>query len=307
MLDLNQADVFVHVVQHGGVQKAARAMGVPKSTVSRRLAALEERLGVRLLQRTTRSLALTEDGAAYYERIAPAMEMAREAEEALGRRRGAVSGVLRVNAPMLFGQRLLGPIAVEYLRRHPGAQLELELDDRTIDLLHDRCDVAIRVGALDSSTLVARRLAGVRLVLCASRAYLDGAPALATPDDLQHHECILHAGDRAWRLRRGDDVRTVVVRGRLRTRSPVLRLEAVLAGLGVTWLPELTCAEELAAGRLVALLEGWQGPETAVFAVYPSSRQLSPKVRAFVDLLVERLDERGRGRDRAGPRRARKP
>lgn len=302
MLDLNQADVFVHVVQHGGVLQAARAMGVPKSTVSRRLAALEERLGVRLLQRTSRSLSLTEDGAAYFERIAPAMEMAREAEEALGRRLGAVAGVLRVNAPMLFGQRLLGPIAVEYLRRHPGVQLELELDDRAIDLLHDRCDVAIRVGALGDSTLVARRLAGARLVLCASRAYLDAAPPLAEPDDLRHHECIVHAGERAWQLRRGEDVRTVVVRGRMRTRSPVLRLEAVLAGLGVTWLPEFACAEAIAARRLVPLLEGWRGPEAAMFAIYPSSRQLSPKVRAFVDLLAERLDDRGR----AATRRARR-
>jgi DNA-binding transcriptional LysR family regulator len=302
VLDLNQADVFVHVVQHGGVLQAARAMGVPKSTVSRRLAALEERLGVRLLQRTSRSLSLTEDGAAYYERIAPAMELAREAEEALGRRVGAVSGVLRVNAPMLFGQRLLGPIAVEYLRRHPGVQIELELDDRAIDLLHDRCDVAIRVGALDDSTLVARRLAGARLVLCASPAYLDAAPPLAAPEDLAHHECIVHAGERAWRLQRGEDVRTVVVRGRMRTRSPVLRLEAVLAGLGVTWLPEFACAEAIAARRLVPLLEGWRGPEAAMFAIYPSSRQLSPKVRAFVDLLAERLDDRGR----APTRRARK-
>ncbi len=303
MPDLNQADVFVHVVQHGGVLQAARAMGVPKSTVSRRLAALEERLGVRLVQRTSRSLSLTEDGAAYYEQIAPAMEMARAAEEALGRRLGTVSGVLRVNAPMLFGQRLLGPIAVEYLRRHPAVQLELELDDRAIDLLHDRCDVAIRVGALGDSTLVARRLAGMRLVLCASPAYLDAAPALGAPDDLRHHECILHSAERAWQLRRGDDARTAVVRGRLRTRSPILRLEAVLAGLGVTWLPEFACAEAIAAGRLVALLDGWRGPEVAVFAVYPSSRQLSPKVRAFVDLLVERLEDRGR----AGARRARKP
>ena len=284
--------IFVRVVQDGSFSAAADRLRVAKSTVSKRVAMLEERLGARLLHRTTRAMRLTEVGAAFYERCLVAVEAAEEAELAVTRLQASPRGTLRVSAPVSFGQRFLGPALRSLISEHLDVEVELVLDDRWVDVIDEAFDVALRIGKLPDSSLVAKKICDSRRIVVAAPSYIDAHGPVTHPNDLARHECLLYAYQRtgdAWSFERGGKAVTVPVRGRLRTNNGDVLTQAAVDGLGVAYLPDFLAQPDLAAGRLVALLDDHCQGEAPVHAVYPANRHLSAKVRVFVDLLVDHL------------------
>jgi DNA-binding transcriptional LysR family regulator len=289
MLNLDELLVFVRVVQAGSFTAAAGVLDMPKSSVSRRVAELEERIGARLLQRTTRKLHLTEVGSAYFERAARVVADAEEAEQAVSSMQAEPRGKLRVTAPLSFG--MIGPTLSEYLSRYPEVQVEMSCTDRRVDLIEEGYDLAIRVGALGDSTYIARSLGTLRHFLVASPAYLKKRGVPKTPHDLAKHDHILFtSGARGWTLRRGSEVVPVLVRSRLAVNDFDIVLAGALAGMGVASMPELVCSAAIRDRRLCEVLPEWSAARSPVHAIYPSGRHLSPKVKSFVDLVAERLE-----------------
>lgn len=289
-IDLNQLLVFVRVIQAGSLSEAARRLNLPKSTVSRKIADLEERVGERLIQRTTRKLSLTEAGRVLFERVVPAMSDIEEAESVVAGMRGAPRGVLRVAAPL--SSSTLGPIVAEYLVRHPDVAVEMVCSDRLVDLVEERFDVAIRAGALVDSTLVARNLGQAKSMLVVAPEYSKRHGVPKTPAELTSHACVAFSGGAAphvWTLEsRGKRVE-VRIRPRLTVNDMEIARESALAGVGIACLPELFCADDVRSKRLLHLLADWSFAEIPVHALYPTRRHLSPKVVAFVDLLAKRI------------------
>ncbi|EIM14986.1 transcriptional regulator, LysR family [Pseudomonas chlororaphis O6] len=288
--DLNQLLIFVRVIQAGSLSEAARRLNLPKSTVSRKISDLEERVGERLIQRTTRKLGLTEAGRLLFERVSPAMSDIEEAESAVAGMRGAPRGVLRVAAPM--SSSTLGPIVAEYLVRHPDVAVEMVCSDRLVDLVEERFDVAIRAGELVDSTLVARNLGKAKFMLVAAPEYCKRHGVPKTPAELTSHACVAFGGGAAphvWPLESGGKRVEVRVTPRLTVNDMEIVREAALAGVGIAWLPQLFCADDLRHKRLLPLLVDWCSAEIPVHALYPTRRHLSPKVVSFVDLLSERI------------------
>lgn len=279
--------IFVSAVDLGGFTAAAAQLGLSKQYVSRRVGALEARLGVRLLTRTTRKLAVTELGRIYYARAAQIIADVSDADLAVSSQGGQPRGLLRVSAPMSFGTMHLSRLVPRFLAAYPEVGLELELSDRAVDIVGEGYDMAIRIARLGDSTLVARLIAPVRSVVCASPAYLARRGAPATPDDLARHECIVAAQSRnaGWLLTEQGKTRAVPVQGRIRFDNGELARDAAVAGLGLIHLPHFIIAAELAAGRLVPVLEAYAPPDSGVYAVYPQHRQASLMIRAFSDFL----------------------
>lgn len=288
--DLNPLLVFVHVVQAGSFSEAARRMNMPKSTVSRKVSELEERVGGRLVQRTTRKLGLTDAGRVLFERIAPAMSELEEAEQAVAGLHGAPRGLLRVAVPLSV--RILGPIVAEYLERYPEVEVEMVCSDRRVDLVEERFDVAVRAGALADSTLVARSLGTAKAMLVAAPSYCKRHGTPKAPAELGDHACIAFGGGatpHVWILESAGKRVEVRVRPRLTVNDLEIVREAVLAGVGIAWLPQLVCADDLRKRRLRHLLVDWCLAEIPVHVLYPTRRHLSPKVVAFVDLVAKRI------------------
>ena len=285
--------VFARVVEAASFSGAAGELGLSKSAVSKQVSGLEDRLGLRLLNRTTRRLSLTEAGLAFYQGCRRVVFEAEAAEQAVTRLASAPRGRLRVNAPMSFGARHLGPALPAFMARYPELAVELVLNDRLVDLVEEGFDAGIRIARLEDTSLIARRLAPSQRLLCAAPAYLSAHGAPRSIEDLRAHECLLYSyqttGD-AWPLRGpGGDARLRVT-GRLHSNNGDALLCAALGGLGIAFLPSFICGEDLRAGRLRRVLPAWRdAAEAAIFAVYPASRQLSPKVRVFIDFLVERF------------------
>jgi DNA-binding transcriptional LysR family regulator len=288
-MDLNQVAVFVRVVQDGGFSAAGRRLGMPKSTVSRKVSELEERLGARLLQRTTRKLGLTEAGRVYYERAARVVGDIDAAEEAVGRLLAAPRGELRVTAPLSFG--MLGPIVAKYLERFPEVQVDMVCTDRRVDLVEERFDVAIRAGELEDSRLIARSLGTARRVFVAAPGYCKRHGTPQTPADLQKHACIAFGGDESpstWVLESGATRREIRITPRLTANDLEVIREAAVAGAGVACLAQIVCAGDVQKGRLRHLLTDWRSVEIPVHALYPRAHP-SAKVAAFVDLVKREL------------------
>jgi DNA-binding transcriptional LysR family regulator len=287
-MDLNELLVFTRVVQAGSFTAAARRLKMPKSSVSRKVSDLEERIGARLLHRTTRKLGLTDAGRIYFERAAPIVSDIEQADQAVGESQAAPRGLLRVTAPLSFA--LLGPMVASFLERYPEVRVELVCADRVVNLVEEGFDVAIRAGRLVDSTLIARRLGAMKRVLVASAGYLKRHPRLKSPADLEKHACIAFGSaptPTLWTLHSGEKKVDVRVPARLSANDMDMMVDAARAGIGIAWLPEHLVSVELAKGRLKRLLSDWSSPETPVHAVYPSARHLSQKVSAFVELLRE--------------------
>jgi DNA-binding transcriptional LysR family regulator len=283
---------FVRVVEGRSFSMAARALGLTRSAVSRQIAGLEDRLGARLLNRTTRRLSVTEAGAVYYERCARILAEVEAAERAVMDLDEAPRGLLRVNAPMSFGLGHLGPALAEFAAAHPALKVELTLDDRVIDLVGEGYDMAIRIADLPPSALVARRLAVSRRILCAAPAYLARAGIPARPEELTRHACLSYtylATGNDWRFRGPDGPITVRIDGAISANNGDVLRHMALAGLGIILAPTFIVGDDLRSGALVPLLSQWTEADTGIFAVYPHSRHLSPKVRAFVDFLAVRF------------------
>lgn len=292
--------IFVQAVDLHGFTAAADKLGLSKQFVSRRISALEARLGVRLLTRTTRQLAVTDLGRIYYDRAVQILADVSDADLAVSSQSGAVRGLLRVSAPMSLGTMYLSSLVPQFLQRHPEVSLELDLNDRAVDIVGEGYDMAVRVAALADSSLIARTIAPVTTVPCCSPAYLAQHGAPATPDDLRRHACILSSQSRSveWPFMQDGKIHTVAVSGRMRLNNGELARDAAVAGLGVAFLPTFITGAALRSGALLPLLADWPPPPSAVYAVYPQHRQASLIIRAFSDFLIDAF---ARGRYCAWP------
>lgn len=287
---LSGMSVFASVVEARSFTGAARQLGMSKAAVSKQVSRLEERLGARLLNRTTRRLSLTEVGAAFYERAANIVAEAREAELAVSRLHAAPRGTLRLDAPVAFGVRHLAPLLPEFMRRYPELKVDITLNDRFVDLVEEGHDLAVRIAHLPDSSLIARKLADSRRVVCASPDYWARNGRPSKPADLATHNCFEYsylATRGEWRFRGPEGPVSVRVQGTLSANNGDFSRVAAVGGLGVTLVPVFMACDDLRAGRLEPALEDFEMEPQGVHAVYPHNRHLSAKVRAFVDYLVE--------------------
>jgi len=292
MQDLNDMLLFARVVEARGFSEAARRMRSSKSRVSKAVARLEQSLGARLLNRSTRGLSTTEIGAAFYEHCARIADEAAQAAELASRLQSEPRGTLRISAPVAFGRLHVAPALAEYLARHAGLSVDLTVTDRLVDLVEEGHDVAIRIAREPSLHLVARELAPVRRVICATPAYFRHHGVPATPHELQAHNCLHRTpfGAQAeWRLHGPQGEAAVRIKGSLRIDDDDTLAQAALSGLGIALLPTFIIGGDLQAGRLQAVLGDYVPLERRVYAVHLPNRHLPAKVRAFVELLRERF------------------
>lgn len=283
---------FVAVVEAESFTKAAGRLGLTKSAVSRRIADLEEDLGVQLLHRTTRRLSLTEAGARYFEHARRALTEADAAEDAAAELQQVPRGRLRINTPMSFGRLHVSPAIPIFLQRYPDVQVDVTMEDRVVDLVEGGYDLAIRIGNLPDSSLVGRRLAVSHSVVCAARAYLDAHGEPMTPDALRDHDCLLYAyysEANEWAFERAGRVERVRVSGSYRVNNSEALRDAVIQGAGVARIPTFIVGPDIAEGRLVQLLCDYRMPSQDIYAVWPERRHMPTKVRVFIDFLTERI------------------
>jgi DNA-binding transcriptional LysR family regulator len=285
--------VFAKVVEQGSFARAAERLGLSPSAVSRHVADLEAHLGARLLNRTTRRLSLTESGQAFHERTVQLLADLEEAEAAVTAHALAPRGTLRLTCPITFGERHLAPAIAAFAADHPQLAFEVDLSDRTVDIVEEGYDLAVRIGAVGSAALIARPIGRTQLVCCAAPAYVARRGAPAVPEDLARHACLAYAyqADRGlWRFAdaQGEE-RAVKVAGPLGANNGRFLAEIAAAGLAIVLEPDFIVGDDLRAGRLVRLLPDFRPPASPIYAVYPSRRHLSAKVRVFVDFLIARF------------------
>lgn len=278
---------FVRVVETGSFTAAAKVLNVSKASVSREINALEDRLGAQLLRRTTRTMSLTEIGDVFYSRCLRVLEEAEAAELSVSELRAQPRGSLRVAAPMSFGHLEIAPRIVRFIERYPELRIEFELTDRVVDLIHERIDLAIRIRRPQQPSLVMRRVCPIRGLIVASPDFLrrEGVPSSFAA--LSDYNCLLYRDQPAtWISLEGERIE---VSGNFSVDNGDALRQAALAGIGLATLPTFLVANDVRSGRLEAVLTDQTSPGTALFAVYPESRHLSPKVRAFIDWLAEEL------------------
>ncbi len=283
--------VFREAAERDSFAEAGRRLGLSPAAVSKNIAELEAHLGTRLFHRTTRSKALTEEGRIYLEHVARGLDALAAADEALGLAQAVPSGVLRVSAPMTVAMTWLSARIPEFLQRYPDLRLDLRLDDRRVDIVGEGFDLAIRGSdRLEDSSLVARRLTDMAHVLCAAPAYLRARGAPASPAALKGHECVrfsLSGHADVWTFRKGARIEQVSVESRYSVSSSLAVCDALRAGFGLSLVPRPYVERDLREGRLQAVLRDWQTVTTTLYAVYPSRRHLTPKIRVFLDFLAE--------------------
>jgi DNA-binding transcriptional LysR family regulator len=290
MDSLTSMKVYCSVVELASFAAAARRLKLSRAVVTKHVASLEDRLLVRLLERTTRKLSVTEAGGRYYERCAQILAEVEEAEREAQQATAVPRGTLRISAPHHFGIAHIAPYLAEFRERYPEVELDLSLSDRFVDLIEEGFDLAVRISDnLPESSLVARRLAPCRFVVCGAPSYFKRRGEPRVPDDLARHPCLgytLSPRERSWIFACPDDQRyAVTVGGPLRSNSGDLLRVSALNGAGVVMLPTFLAGGDLEAGRLKAVLTDYRVQEYAVYAVYPSRKHLSAKVKAFVDFL----------------------
>lgn len=286
--------MYVAVVDGGSFAAAADRLEISRAMASKQIQKLEEHLGTRLLNRTTRRLSLTETGREFYERSIQIIGDVDEAEQIAGQMTRRAQGVLRVTIPLSYGQHRLAAIIGAYTQAYPQVQLDISLSDRKLDLIEDGLDLAIRIGTMPQSDLIARKIGGVRSVVCAAPAYLARHGTAQTPADLARHACLgytLTGSGAEWRLEGPGGPEIIPISGPIRAdNGDILRL-AALSGAGMLFQPQFIVGDDIAAGRLVRVLPDWQSAEFGVYAIYPSRKHLSAKVRTFVDFMVAALED----------------
>lgn len=286
--DLNEMAVFVHVVDAGSFTGAARNLDLPKSTVSRKITQLEERLGVRLIQRTTRSLRLTETGNAYYAQCSRILSEIQDANIAVTRMQSTPTGTLRVTAPMLFGSAVLPKLIAGYLEKHPQVTIDMVLTDQRLDLVQEGVDLAFRVGQLEDSSLIGRHLGDARGVICASPEYVKKHGMPSHPDELENHPLLTLTSWSNWQLEGPEhQIHSHHVKPRIQVNDFASLYRLTLEGLGISAMPAMLAATGIREGRLVPVLPDWPFEASPIHALYPSNRHLSAKVRSFVDHVIE--------------------
>ena len=293
MARLDSMDAFARVAETGSFSEAARRLNSSKSAVSRQVAALETALGARLLHRTTRALTLTEAGQRYYEAVARILSEIDEADRSVTQMQAAPRGTLRINIPVSFGLLHLATAIPDFLAGCPDIEMDVVMNDRYVDLVEEGFDLAIRLGRLPESSLVARKLAPMRQTACASPAYLAAHGTPVTPEDLKTHQCLCYSN-----LTRSDEWRFVTaegrpwrvdISGRLRVNNGDLLRVAALQGQGVVNLPTFLVGADIKAGTLIPLLSDYIPQDRGIYAVYANARHLAPKIRVFIDFLAERF------------------
>ena len=302
-MDLNDIVVFTKVVETKSFTGAAEQLGLPKSTVSRKLAQLEERLGVRLVQRTTRKLALTDIGEAYYERAARIVADLAAAEQLVTDMQATPRGRLRITAPIDMSSQYLGSIIASFLAAHPDVNVELDATDRVVDLIEEGFDLGFRFGPLPESTLIAKKLGTFEGMLVASPAYLARRPAPTTIDELEDHDKILflpNARTQGWTMVNGTQSYELGRPARFTGTNFFSVRDAVLAGGGISMMAEFVVACEIAAGRLVRVLPEWHGRVTEMNAVSPARQNLPPRLSLFLEHLVKSFNPPPWSRDKLG-------
>lgn len=294
--DLNDTLVFVKVVELGSFISAAKALRLPKTSVSRKVQELETRLGAQLLHRTTRKLGLTEAGNVYFEHSQRIARVLDEAESAVGQLQSGPRGWLRVTAPYSLGITWIAPLLGEFRARHPEVRVEMVLNNETVDMIAKEIDVALRVGNLPDSNLIARKLAVFRTQVYASPAYIERYGEPLHPDDLRHHRSLLiqksttDSTNFVWKLNDGNGERDFAIDPVMIANDPSALRGPLLGGEGLLLAGDVTLRAYAEHGLVQRVLAGWRGPDYDLNAVFPGGQVQSPKVRAFVDFLVERLN-----------------
>lgn len=284
---------FVRSVDGGGFSAAARELGLTPSALSKLVTRLEDRLGARLLQRTTRRLQLTPEGEAFYVRSRRILADMDEAEAEVVEAGVRPTGLLRLHCGSAFGMHQLAPAIPLFLERHPGVELDITISDEPLVGLGEGVDLAIRIGALDESSMVARRICNLERVICAAPSYLERCGMPRTPDDLQQHNCLWITSLpvlRRWPFDTDDGIRVVHIDGNVVANNAETVLQLAMAGVGITRLTDVIVGDAIRRGELVPILNEWHHVEPVpLYATYPSGRNLSPKIRAMVDFLVEQF------------------
>lgn len=284
---LGDLEIFARVASTGSMSQAARDLGLSPPVVSKRIKRLEERLGTRLLQRTTRQIVLTEAGRGFHERVIAILGAVDDAETWVSQRANVARGPLRISAPTTFGRLHVAPHLVRFLEKYPEISVDLSLADHFVDVVGDGFDVAIRIADLADTSLVAKKLASNHRLLCASPAYLEKHGKPQSLSDLTRHRLLVHNADH-WRLEGPDGQVSVPVQSAVVTNSSEVIREAVLAGLGIALRSTWDIGPELKSGRLLPVLPAYRGGHrVAIYAVYPSRRHLPQKTRVFIDFLAE--------------------
>jgi DNA-binding transcriptional LysR family regulator len=284
---------FVKVVDSKGFSAAAPALGLSPSAVSKLVTRLETRLGVRLLQRTTRALHLTEEGEAFYAAARRIVGDIEALENQITGERGTPHGLLKVTTSLAFATHQLAPVLSEFLARHPAVQLELLPTDRVIDMVEEGVDIAIRIGRLADTSFMARKIGEDKRLICAAPDYLARHGTPRQPEDLMRHACIVSRERphlNRWEFRQGGEVREIEVSGRVAVNEGEAQMQFALQGVGIVRLTRLTVAQAIREGRLVSLLDDFSADQPVpIHAVYPHRRHLAPKVPAFVNFLIEKF------------------
>ena len=291
-MNINALPIFVAVIQQGSFSKAADYLGITKSAVSKRITALEENLGVKLITRSTRKLSLTEAGEKYFQHALTALTAVNDAEDAATAHQNKPSGILTVNTPMSFGRLHIAPLMATFLKQYPDIQLRMDMSDVWSDVIGEGYDVAIRAADLKDSSLIARKIAPLKSVLCASPEYVKNHGAPQTPHDLLNHNCVIYsysdgAGD--WHFYKDDEPLTIRVNGNYNINNSEALAIALQDGIGIGRLPTFIAAEFIENGTLLPLLTDYRMAEKNIYAVFPEKELMPQKVRVFIDFLIDQL------------------
>ena len=288
-MQIEDLRIYVAVIKAGNFTAAAEQLMLSKQYVSRRIAALEESLGARLLNRNTRKLSVTDNGQIFAQHAQRILDDVQEAQQAVSGRQQVLQGSFRLSVPMSFGISHLSPYIAEFLSQHPGLQFQVELADRYVDMVGEGFDMAIRIGTLPDSSLIAKRLGVFRRVICGSPSYIQGAGAPREPEDLLNHACLRYGRESqtGWELFNGDQRKVIAVQGPMVSNNGEMLRDAAVAGLGLILLPEFIVAPALASGDLMTVLDEWQPSSLNLNALYPQHRQRSEVNRVFMACLQE--------------------
>ncbi|NYT37208.1 LysR family transcriptional regulator [Allopusillimonas soli] len=283
--------IFRHVAELNSFAQAGRLLGLSPAAISKNIAELEARLGTRLISRSTRRMALTEEGTLYLRHVVQALDALSEGERALCAIRGGPAGTLRVSAPMTVTLTRLSTALPGFLASYPDLKLDLNLDDRRVDIVREGFDMAIRASDnLEDSSLVARKLAVMPHIVCAAPSYFDAHGTPTTPSDLKTHNCVrfsLSGHADSWRFSQGGRIEHIAITPRYSVTSSLAVRDALREGFGISLIPRPYVEDDLAAGRLLTALEDWQTVDTTLYAVYPSRQHLAPKIQVFLDFLAD--------------------
>ena len=291
---LNCLRAFVTVVESGGFSSAARRLGVSKALISKQIGQLETSLGVRLLNRTTRLVSPTSGGQAYFEQSRLILNELDELDSFLQTSNESLSGEIHISAPTTYAEIHLIPLISLYTQQNPQVRIRLDLSDRFINLVEDRIDLAIRIGELEDSSLVSRKIGEIRMLLCAAPGYIEQHGTPHSVQALTDHFCIQDSNyqhGQRWQLQSQNDTQTVRINDRIQVNNARAACDLVIAGHGIGYLPSFIADQAIQTGKLQRLLDGYSSPAIGIYAVYLHRKHLSPKVRRLVDLLIEQFSQ----------------